>query len=193
MATYSVSQLSDCLSQIRSDSDISEPDSQWYAIRVRPRCEKAITAAISGKEYETFLPVQSQSRKWSDRVKSLEVPLFPGYVFCRGELARKPRLVSIPGVIGILRFAGVPAVISEAEIAALKAVVRSGVLVEPWAYVREGERVRVHSGLLTGVEGILIRTKGDYRVVLSVEMICRSVAVEVNRDSIAPVSSPFLT
>jgi transcription antitermination factor NusG len=193
MSAHTFPQLSDFLSKTLSESNLFESDAAWHALRVRPRREKAVTAAISGKEYETFLPVHRQSRQWSDRAKILEVPLFPGYVFCRGDFARKPRLVSTPGVIGILNFAGIPAVISEAEINGLKAVVRSGVLIEPWQFVCEGERVRVHKGLLSGVEGILIRTKGDYRVVLSVEMICRSVAVEVSRDSIAPVSSPFLT
>src|SRR4051812_14795861 len=193
MSAHTFPQLSDSLSKTLSDSEAFEPGSQWYALRVRPRTEKAVTAGISGKEYETFLPLQRQTRQWSDRVKAVDLPLFPGYVFCRGDLARKARLVSTPGVIGILSFGGIPAVISEAEISALKAVIRSGVLVEPWQYVREGERVRIHKGLLTGLEGILIRTKGDYRVVLSVEMICRSVAVEVNTDSIAPLSSAFLT
>jgi transcription antitermination factor NusG len=151
-----------------------------------------VTAAIGGKEYEAFLPVYRKTREWSDRSKSLEIPLFSGYVFCRGNLSRQPRLVSTPGVIGILNFGGTPALISEAEIEALKAVIRSGVFVEPWQYVREGERVRVHKGSLTGLEGILVRMKGDCRVVLSVETLCRSVAVEVSRDSIAPLTSRLL-
>src|SRR5947208_15133086 len=98
MSAHTVPQFSDCLSKTLSDSEEFEADSQWYALRVRPRSERAVAAAISGKEYETFLPLQRQSRQWSDRVKSLDRPLFPGYVFCRGELARKPRLVSTPGV-----------------------------------------------------------------------------------------------
>lgn len=186
-------QFSDSFTRTLSQSEAFESGSPWHALRVRPRCEKNVTAAISGKDYETFLPVYRQARQWSDRVKNLDLPLFPGYVFCRGDFAGKPRLVSTPGVMGILHFGGIPAVISEAEIDALKAVVRSGVRVEPWQYLREGERVRIQKGLLAGLEGILVRTKGDDRVVLSVEMICRSVAVEVSRDSIYSLSPRILT
>jgi transcription antitermination factor NusG len=166
-----------------------EAATHWYALRVRPRREKLVMGAIGGKEYEVFLPLHRKTRKWSDRTKVLDLPLFPGYVFCRGNLSRQPRLVSTPGVIGILTFGGTPAVISETEIDALRAVIRSGAFVEPWQYVREGERVRVCKGSLAGLEGILVRTKSDCRVVLSVETLCRSVAVEVNRDSVAPLLS----
>ncbi|MFL6446642.1 MAG: UpxY family transcription antiterminator [Bryobacteraceae bacterium] len=174
-------------------SERQEANSPWYALRVRPRWEKLVTTAISGKDYEVFLPVYRKTREWSDRSKVLDCPLFPGYVFWRGNLSRQPRLVSTPGVIGILNFGGIPAVISEGEIDGLRVAISSGALVEPWQYVREGERVRVYKGSLSGLEGILIRTKRDCRVVLSVESLYRSVAVEVDRDSIAPLSSRLLT
>jgi transcription antitermination factor NusG len=166
-----------------------EECSQWRALRVRPRWEKLVAGAIHGKEYEAFLPLYRKRSQWSDRVKEVELPLFSGYVFCRGDFSGGPRLVTTPGVIGILSFGGVPAMISEGEIEAIKSVIQSGLCAEPWPYLREGQRVRVHAGALTGVEGILVRTKNDCRVVLSVEALCRSVAVEVHRECVTPTLS----
>ena len=160
----------------------------WYALRVRPRWEKVVAHALRGKAYDEFLPLYRKRSRWSDRVKDIDLPLFPGYVFCRADLSRQPPLIATPGVIGFVSFGNSPAIISDQEIEAIKAVVRSGSYIEPWSYIREGERVRIEGGALTGIEGILVRKKGDWRVVLSVEALCRSVAVEVDRDHAVPVS-----
>jgi len=184
----SITALTSSVHDLASALPKAETSFEWRALRVRPRWEKLAAAAIDGKEYEPFLPVYKKRSQWSDRVKELELPLFPGYVFLRGDFSCKPKVVTSPGVIGILSFGGVPAIVSKGEIEALKAVIASGLYAEPWQYVREGERVRLCTGPLTGLEGILIRAKGECRVVLSVETLCRSVAVEVSRDSIAPLS-----
>jgi transcription antitermination factor NusG len=161
----------------------------WYAVRVRPRAEKLVAAALRGKQYEEFLPLYQKRSRWSDRVKLIDCPLFPGYVFCRGDMSGRPPLVTTPSVIGILSFGGRPALIFQEEIEAIKAVLRSGLNSEPWPYLREGDRVRIIHGSLAGVEGVLVRAKTDWRVVLSVDVLCRSIAVEIDRAWAAPVTS----
>lgn len=170
-------------------SRLREENSEWHAIRVRPRWEKIVAEALRGKQYEEYLPLYRKRNRWSDRQKDVDLPLFPGYVFCRAELSGRPLLVTTPGVIGILRFGNIPAIVSQQEIEAIRAVIQSGASAEPWPYLREGQRVRVNRGALAGVEGILIRTKSDWRVVLSVEVLCRSVAVEIYREWVEPISS----
>lgn len=170
-------------------SPLREQDSDWHAIRVRPRWEKVVAEALRGKQYEEYLPLYRKRNRWSDRQKDVDLPLFPGYVFCRAKLSGRPPLVTTPGVIGILRFGNIPAIVSRQEIEAIRAVIQSGASAEPWPYLREGQRVRVNRGALAGVEGILIRTKSDWRVVLSVEVLCRSVAVEIYREWVEPISS----
>src|SRR5438093_10377001 len=161
----------------------------WYALRVRPRWEKVVANALHGKADEEFLPLYRKRSRWSDRVKDIDLPLFPGYVFCRADLCRHPPLVTTPGVIGFVSFGSIPATISEQEIERIKAIIRSGNHIEPWSYLREGQRVRIEGGSLTGIEGILVRTKSDWRVVLSVEALHRSFAVEVDREQAVPLSS----
>lgn len=165
----------------------------WHAIRVRPRWERVVASALRDKQIEEFLPVYRKRSHWSDRVKEMELPLFPGYVFCRADLSGRPTLVTTPGVIGILRFGGTPALVSDSEIQALKAVLRSGVPASPWPYLAVGQTVRIGCGALAGIEGILLQTKNDCRVVLSVEVLCRSVAVEVGRDWVTAVARPSST
>lgn len=160
----------------------------WYVVRVRPRSEKVAAAAIRGKQYDEFLPLYQKRSRWSDRVKVTEEPLFPGYVFCRAESSGQPPLITTPSVIEILNFGGRPALVSEKEIDAIKAVVRSGLNSEPWPYLREGDRVRIVRGSLAGVEGVLVRAKTDWRMVLSVDILCRSIAVEIDRDWAVPVT-----
>jgi transcription antitermination factor NusG len=165
----------------------------WYAIRVRPRLEKMVAIGLREKRYEHFLPLCRTRHRWSDRMKDIDVPLFPGYVFCRADFSGKPSLITTPGVIGLLSFGGAPALISDQEIEAVRAVIRSGNNVEPWPYVREGQCVRIEHGPLTGLQGFLVRKKNDWRVVLSIETLYRSVAGEIDRESVAPVTIPSLT
>jgi|SRR5579875_161111 len=162
----------------------------WYAIRARPHCEKVVSCALRAKGYDEFLPQYCRRSQWSDRVKEVDVPLFPGYVFCRSITGGRPLLVTTPGVIEILKFGTEFALISDAEIEAVKAVLRSGACIEPWPYLREGHWCRVMRGPLSGLEGIFIQKKKAYRVVLSVEALCRSIAVEIDQVSVTPIASP---
>lgn len=164
----------------------------WYAIRVRSQFEKVVSCALRCKGYEEFLPQYRKSSRWSDRVKEVDVPLFTGYVFCRTTISGRPPLVVTPGVIGILKFGTELALISDAEIEAVKTVLRSGAYVEPWPFLREGQCCRVRSGPLAGLEGILISQKSRCRVVLSVEALYRSVAVEIDSAALIPICAPTL-
>lgn len=161
--------------------------SSWYAVRVRPRWEQLVAAALRARQYEALLPLFRKRSRWSDRTKILELPLFPGYVFCRADLHAGPPLVTTPGVTGIVSFGGTRAVIPDNEIKAIKAVLRSGVHASPWPYLNAGQRVRIHCGALTGLEGILLHSKSDCRIVLSVDVLARSVAVEIYREWVTPV------
>jgi transcription antitermination factor NusG len=164
-------------------------DPAWYAIRVRPRSEKLVAAALRSKQYEEFVPLYQKRSRWSDRIKSIDLPLFPGYVFCRADFAGRPPVVTTPSVIGILSFGGRPALISEQEIHAIRIALRSGLKSEPCPYLREGDRVRIVQGPLVGIEGVLSRLKNDWRVVLSIDVLCRSVAVEIDRAWATPLAS----
>jgi len=159
----------------------------WYALRVKPRFERLVTLQLDQKGYETLLPTYVSTRRWSDRIKKVSLPMFPGYVFCRFDLhARLPILVT-PGVTAILGAGRHPASIDESEIAALQHVVHSGAKAQPCPYVNVGEMVRVKSGPLKGLIGIVVRLKGADRLIISVRLLMRSIAVEVEASLIGPL------
>jgi transcription antitermination factor NusG len=152
----------------------------WFALQIRSRYEKIAASLLCGKGYELFLPAYKSRRRWSDRIKELEVPLFPGYLFCRfNPLDRLPILVT-PGVIQVVGIGKSPVPVDDAEIAALQTAVQSGLPRQPWPFLQIGQRVRVECGPLCGLEGILVDFKGRHRLVLSVTLLQRSVAVEVD-------------
>lgn len=161
---------------------------QWFAVRTAAGREKAVSGQLGNKGYEQFLPVYKAKRQWSDRVKELELPLFPGYLFCRFDVnCRLPVLVT-PGVKLIVGYGKAPTPISDAEIEAIRTVIESGAAAEPWPFLETGQRVRIQDGSLTGLEGILLQVKNSWRIVLSVELLRRSVAVEIDRASVIPVA-----
>lgn len=157
----------------------------WRAVTVKPNHERAAAQALEWKGWETFLPLYRSRRRWSDRIKELELPLFAGYVFCRFAAPDKGRVLSTPSVVSVVGFAGRPAVVPDEEIEAVRLMTGSGLAVGPWPYLRVGQRVRIEAGPLHGLEGILIQVKDAWRVVVSVELLQRSVAAEVDRDSVS--------
>ncbi len=159
----------------------------WVAVQVRPKCEKPVATALFSKGIESFLPLYKSRRRWSDRVKELEVPLFDGYVFCRLDLIHRMPVLTIPNVIRIVGTGKVPAPIEDREITALQSVMRSGLDSMPWPFLRVGERVRIEHGPLTDVEGILVEIRGSQRLILSVSLLQRSVAVELGPECVTPV------
>ena len=168
------------------------PDPMWYALTVKPNHERAAARALESKALETFVPLARSRRRWSDRIQELELPLFAGYVFCRFPGTERARILSTPGVNSVVGFGNRPAGVEDAEIRALRTLVASGLPVGPWPYLRVGERVRVEAGPLCGVEGILTQMKDAWRVVVSIELLQRSIAAEVDRDSLSVVVPPAL-
>jgi transcription antitermination factor NusG len=166
------------------------PGPLWYALTVKPNHERAAAQALESKGLETFLPLYRSRRRWSDRIKELELPLFAGYVFCRFAGAERARILSTPGVNSVVGFGNRPAPVDEGEIRAVRTLVASGLPVGPWPFLRVGERVRVDAGPLCGVEGILTQVKDAWRVVVSIELLQRSIAAEVDRDALSVVTRP---
>lgn len=162
------------------------PDHQacWYAIYTRHQHEKSVGELLEKKGFETFVPLYQSRRRWKDRVKTLSLPLFPSYVFLHGGIERQLQIVTTPGVHWMITVAGQVAVIPEAEIAAVKRLMESSLRVEPHPFLKCGDWVRVKAGPLEGVEGILVRMKSLCRLVLSVEMLQQSVAVEVDASEV---------
>jgi transcription antitermination factor NusG len=165
-------------------------DSPWWAVYTRHQHEKSVAEMLSGKGFDVFLPLYDSVRRWKDRKKILSLPLFPCYVFVKGDTVRKLQVVSTPGVHMILYHGERVAVIPEIEVQAIRAAVEGHFRVEPHPFLKCGDRVRVIRGSLDGVEGILTRKKNSIRLVLSVEMLAQSVAVEVNASDVEPIAAP---
>jgi len=130
--------------------------------------------------FDCFLPKYKSVREWSDRKKEVEQPLFPGYVFCRFEYSQRRPIVVTPGVLQVVGCGRTPMPVEQREIEAIQFAIASEVPTQPWPYLAIGERVRIHTGKLSGLEGILVNFKGNHRVVLSVSLLQRSVALEVD-------------
>jgi transcription antitermination factor NusG len=165
--------------------DIPQP---WYALRVRPRTEKAVSESLQNKGYEVFLPFHRQRRRWSDRVVDIHLPLFPGYLFARFDVLRRLPILKTPGVMFVVGIGNVPAPIDDVEIDALQIVVKSHLELQPWPFLRVGQRVRIISGPLADAEGILTAVKSRSRLVVSINLLQRSVAVEVAQECAWPVN-----
>jgi len=155
-------------------------DAAWYALYTRHQHEKTVASLLLGKGFQVFLPLYSAVHRWKDRDKQLSLPLYPGYVFLRDRLERTLQILMTPGVHSIVGTAGRPEPIPEFEIDAVKRVIESSLAVGPHPFLRCGDRVRVTCGPLEGIEGILLRKKNALRLVLSVEMLTKSVAVEID-------------
>jgi transcription antitermination factor NusG len=162
----------------------------WFALQIRSRYESIVTAHLNGKGYESFLPLYTRWRRWSDRFKEIEQPLFPGYVFCRLNPLNRLPILMIPGVSVIVGVGKTPVAIDETEIAAIQAALKSGLPSQPWPFVRIGQRVRIEHGPLCGLEGVLTDFKGRHRLVLSVTLLRRSIAVQIEEAWVTPISQP---
>jgi transcription antitermination factor NusG len=177
------------LTDSRTAQNESGVAGSWYAIYTRHQHEKAIAQFLSAKGLEVFLPLYNATRRWKDRTVHLSLPLFPCYLFLRGMMERRLEVVTTPGIVSILSINGEPATIPECEIESVRKAIEWGNRVEPHPFLRCGDRVRVISGPLQGLEGILVRKKNLYRLVLSVEILERSAAVEVDVSAVERVAS----
>ncbi len=152
----------------------------WFALQVRVRHEQGVADHLDGKGYEWFLPLYKCRKRWSDRIKEVEAPLFSGYLFCRLNPQDRLPILKTPGVIQIVGSNRTPLAVDEVEIQAIQKMVASGIPNQPWPFLAAGDRVLIESGPLSGLEGILVEFKGNHRLVLSVTLLQRSVAVEID-------------
>jgi transcription antitermination factor NusG len=159
----------------------------WFALQIRSRWEAPTADLLRGKGFETLLPTYTTRRKWSDRIKVVESPLFPGYVFCRFDVHNRLPILITPGVISVVGRGKSPVAVDDAEIQYIQAAIGSGIHMEPWPYVEIGERVRIKHDVLDGMEGILTSFRGSDRVIISVTLLRRSVALEIDRSRITPL------
>jgi transcription termination/antitermination protein NusG len=158
----------------------------WYALQVRPRYESIVANLLKNKGYEIFAPGYRAQRKLSDRIKHLEVPLFPGYVFCHFDPAARSEtpVITTPGVLKILGFANKPTPLDAVEMESVRLTIQSKASPRPCAYVSTGARIRITRGPLAGVEGLLTSVNKKQMLVVSLSMLRRSIAVEIERDSV---------
>jgi transcription antitermination factor NusG len=178
------------LSTSLANGNIASTDPVWYAVHTRHQHERLVARTLANKGFEVFLPLYTEVRQWRDRVKKVEVPLFTCYVFLRGDLDRRLPILTTPGVHGLLSVAGKLAEIPEVEIEAVRSVVENKINVEPHPFLKCGDLVRVKSGALRGVEGFLVRKKGQARLILSVTLLERSVAAEVDVGTVELIATP---
>jgi transcriptional antiterminator NusG len=161
----------------------------WYAIRVRSKFEQVTSTALEARNHEIFLPLVRTRRRWSDRVKEVTAPLFPGYVFCRFDPLHRVPVLDAPGVVNLVGFGNQPAPIPNREIESVKAMLRSSLPVLPHPFLASGQRIRIDQGPLAGAEGIVVEAKKQFRLVASVTVFQRSGCVELERDWVQPLSS----
>jgi transcription antitermination factor NusG len=162
-------------------------DTEWFAVYTRHQHEKVIADLLSMKGFEIFLPLYRVVHLWKDRKKQLNLPLFPCYLFVKADLKRRLEIVTTPGVCCLVGASGQPSAIPASEIDPLQKAISGRLPIEPYPHLRTGDRVRIRSGPLEGIEGSLVRKKGTYCLVLSVEVLGRAVAVEVDTSMIDQV------
>ena len=161
----------------------------WFALQVRVRREETVADHLVGKGYDLFLPLYKNRKLWSDRIKEVDAPLFPGYLFCRFDPLNRLPILKTPWVIRIVGYNHSLVPIDVAEIGAIRTMVASGLPTQPCPYLGIGDRVRIECGPLRGMEGLLTKFKGNHRFIVSVTLLQRSVAVEIDSALVTPVHS----
>jgi transcription antitermination factor NusG len=159
--------------------------SPWFALHVKTRMERMAAQVLEGKGIVGFAAMHKQARRWSDRVKYVDGPLFPGYIFCQFDRIQRVDVLQTPGVISIVGFGNRPAPIPDGEITSLQAAVASGLPVWPLPHLQPGTRVQITNGCLGQLNGVLLREKSSMRVIVNVTLLQRAVAVELSRDMIS--------
>lgn len=165
----------------------------WYALRVKSRYENSVASHLQARGFESFSPVYKCRRRWSDRFKEIELPLFPGYVFCQFDPSNRLPILTVPGIVHVVGSGRTPIPVEQTEIEAIQTAVKSGLPRKPWPFLEVGQKVRLEHGPLCGVEGILVGFRGHQRLVLSVTLLQRSVAVQVDEAWVSPLRPSFST
>lgn len=163
---------------------LAEP--HWYAVYTCANHEKTVAAEVNARGVEHFLPLFTSVRRWKDRRVSLELPLFPGYLFVRFALRDRMRVVQIPSVVRLVGFNGLPTALPDSEIEILRSGLSKNLRMEPHPFLTVGRRVRVTAGPFAGLTGVLKRKKSGFRVVVSLQLIQRSVVVDVDAADVCP-------
>lgn len=153
---------------------------RWYALYTCARHEKRVAEQIERRQLSCFLPSYRCVRRWKDRRKELELALFPGYVFVHMSLSNKLKVLQVPGVVQLVSFQGQPAALPAEEIDALRNRISGNAKVVPHPYLQAGRKVRVHSGPFQGLEGVIVRRKDRCRLIFSIDLIQRSLAIELD-------------
>jgi len=189
MESVSSSNLSVSATILSAQHDLTVPiefsEARWYAAYTSANHEKRVSQHLSGRNIEHFLPLYSCIRRRQDRKVRLQVPLFPGYLFVKIALSHRRQVLQVPGVANLVSFRGIPAALSANEVESLRDKLATGVEAEPHPYLVNGEKVTLQSGPLAGLTGILLRRKSRARLIVSVDLIQRSVAVEVDEADLA--------
>jgi transcription antitermination factor NusG len=176
------------VSTVAPTPPVGHGEERWFAVYTCANHEKRVAAQFEARRVDHLLPLYSSVRRWKDRRVRLELPLFPGYLFVRLGLGARLRVLEVPGVVRLIGFNGQPYPLPDHEIETLRTGVMSASRFEPHPYVTIGSRVRVVRGPLQGMEGILIRKKNLYRVILTIGVIAKSAAVEVDALDIERIS-----
>jgi transcription antitermination factor NusG len=154
----------------------------WFALHVRSNFEKATSTILEAKGLHVYYPSFRQKKRWSDRIREIEKPLFPGYVFCRFDPECRLPVLKTQGVVGMVGVAGVPTPIADSEIEAVQRIVQSGLAARPWPFQNVGQHVLIETGPLAGTEGIILECKNIYRIVVSINLLQRSVVAEIDAE-----------
>jgi transcription elongation factor/antiterminator RfaH len=157
---------------------------RWYALYTCSRHEKRVAEQIERRQLSCFLPSYRCVRRWKDRRKELELALFPGYVFVHMSLSHKLKVLQVPGVVQLVSFQGQPAALPAEEIEALRNRISGNAKVVPHPYLQAGRKVRVHSGPFQGLEGVIVRRKDRCRLIFSIDLIQRSLAIELDESDL---------
>lgn len=168
---------------------LDAPAAPWHALTVKHQHERTIEIALTWKGFEAFSPMYRARRRWSDRTKEIELPLFAGYVFCRFPVEAKGRVLDTPAVSRVVQFGGTFAAVPDRDIEAIRAVVASKLPVRPWPHLKPGDRVRIERGPLRGIAGVLLKEKDELQLIVSVELLQRSVAVQIDAAAVLPQPS----
>jgi transcription antitermination factor NusG len=160
---------------------------RWYALYVRSRHEKVVESGLRGKGYPAFSPFYRTKRRRADRLVEIDVPLFPGYVFCHFDSDKRLPILTTPGLVGVVGPGNRPEPVKDHEIASIRTIALSGRPVQPWPFLKSGQRVRLQAGPLMGAEGIFLRVKNEYHLVVSITLLQRAVSVVVEKDAVAPL------
>lgn len=170
---------------IRTNTD---SEREWFALRVKPQHERTVSYALHKRGFECYVPLHKALRRWSESLKELDLPIFPGYVFCRMDPAQSPGILATPAVYNLVGRGAVPAPVEDHELHMIQRIEQAGLPVIPWPYLKEGQRVGIARGPLAGVSGLLAISNKSWHVVVNVQLLQRGVAVTVDRSDLAPLA-----